>query len=132
MGVIMKKLLFILSIFLCLFTYKINGLTNDYAERIYTIEFDNLSSKKINELFNGINAKIILVTVKTSRFTQEYRFNLSMTNNLERDLSELVINDLKSKISKEEISVIEVSGFSIKSIELRCNKLERDLILNRV
>lgn len=128
----MKKVLFILSIFLCLFTYKINGLTNDYAEKVYTIEFDNLSSKRVNELFSGINAKIILVTVKTSRFTHEYRFNLNMTNNLEKDLNELVINDLKSKLPKEEISIIEVSGFSIKSIELRCNKLERDLILKRV
>ena len=125
----MKKLLLSLSIFLLslILIYPLNA-----TEKYYSLEFDNLNSKNINEVFNGLKYNIIEVEVQTTRLTKSYRFNLSLVNNLEQELNNLILNDLKEILPREEISIIETKGFKITRIDLRCTKHGKEIILERV
>lgn len=130
----MKKLLLSLSIFLLslILIYPLNATEDEYIEKYYSLEFDNLNSKNINEVFNGLKYNIIEVEVQTTRLTKSYRFNLSLVNNLEQELNNLILNDLKEILPREEISIIETKGFKITRIDLRCTKNDKEIILERV
>ena len=130
----MKKLLLSLSIFLLslILIYPLNATEDEYTEKYYSLEFDNLNSKNINEVFNGLKYNIIEVEVQTTRLTKSYRFNLSLVNNLEQELNNLILNDLKEILPREEISIIETKGFKITRIDLRCTKHDIKIILERV
>ncbi len=130
----MKKLLLSLSIFLLslILIYPLNATEDEYTEKYYSLEFDNLNSKNINEVFDGLKYNIIEVEVQTTRLTKSYRFNLSLVNNLEQELNNLILNDLKEILPREEISIIETKGFKITRIDLRCTKHDIKIILERV
>lgn len=130
----MKKLLLSLSIFLLslILIYPLIATEDEYKEKYYSLEFDNLNSKNINEVFNGLKYNIIEVEVQTTRLTKSYRFNLSLVNNLEQELNNLILNDLKEILPREEISIIETKGFKITRIDLRCTKHDKEIILERV
>lgn len=130
----MKKLLLSLSIFLLslILIYPLNATEDEYIEKYYSLEFDNLNSKNINEVFNGLKYNIIEVEVQTTRLTKSYRFNLSLVNNLEQELNNLILNDLKEILPREEISIIETKGFKITRIDLRCTKYDKEILLERV
>lgn len=127
----LKKLLFILSIFL-LSIYPVFASEDKYEEKVYSLDLDNFNSKDINEVFEGIKYNIIEIEIQTSRLTKSYRFNLSIVNNLEEELNKLVIDDLRDILSIEDISILEVNGFKISKIVLRCTKIDKDIILERV
>ena len=91
----MKKLLLSLSIFLLLLLAfnKLNinaNIDNDYIEKYYSLEFDNLNSKDINKLFKDLKGTIIEVEIETNRITKKYKINMSLVSNLERELSNIV------------------------------------------
>ncbi len=131
----MKKIVLSFSIILIILfcfkkIYAVN-IEEEYTERYYSLTFDNLNSKNVNLLFEDIKGMIIEVEVDLKKFTKSYRLNTSMIDNVERDLTELVIDDLKRITNKEEVSVIELSGFRIVRIDLRCTKHDKDIILKR-
>ncbi len=130
----MKKLLLSLSIFLLLLLLicPLNATEDEYIEKYYSLEFDNLNSKNINEVFNGLKYNIIEVEVQTTRLIKSYRFNLSLVNNLEQELNNLILNDLEEILPREEISIIETKGLKITRIDLRCTKHDKEIILERV
>lgn len=133
----MKKLLLSLSIFLLLLLAfnKLNinaNIDNDYIEKYYSLEFDNLNSKDINKLFKDLKGTIIEVEIETNRITKKYKINMSLVSNLERELSNIVLDDLKDILTREEISNLEIKGFKINKINLICTKHDKDIILERV
>lgn len=133
----MKKLLLSLSIFLLLLLAfnKLNinaNIDNDYIEKYYSLEFDNLNSKDINKLFKDLKGTIIEVEIETNRITKKYKINMSLVSNLERELSNIVLDDLKDFLTREEISNLEIKGFKINKINLICTKHDKDIILERV
>ncbi len=121
----MKKIFICLvTIVLTLFIFNknINSLTNLNLQKqgTYKIYFDNLTSKKINEVFDGIYAVIIKVEVKTSVFTKTYNLNLTVNDNLEKNIKAKVLEDLIKNGYYELASYYNIKDFRILSVDLRC------------
>ncbi len=134
----MKKMLitfFIicLSLFLFINIPKYTAKNNEYiyTQDFHSIKFENLNSKNINELFSGISGTIVEVEVEIGTFTKSYRFNTSMLNDLERELTELVIEDLIIKGERELAVTHQIQGFKITRIDIRCTLEELEKIKNR-
>ena len=102
-----------------------------YAENYNSIKFNNFNSKNLNELFEGINGTVIEIEIETPLFTKAYRFNTSMIDNVEQNLTEKVINDLIS-IGKRELAVsYKNTGIKIIRIDIRCTNEELEIIKKR-
>ncbi len=131
----MKKVFLSLSVMLIiLFCFKKIYAVNydeEYVESYYSLNFDCLNSKNLNKLFENIKGTVIEVEVQVDRFNNTYRFNTGMLDNLEKDLTILVLEDLKEVTNREEVSIIEISGFNIIRIDLRCTKHDKDIIVKR-
>ena len=130
----MKKVLLILSIFLMLlFIPKLKGdSVNKYIEKINEVSFDNLNSKKINEVFDGLNVGVIELEINFGFITKTYRVNLMNTTNLEKELTKKVVSELKKEGLREEAAVISVKGFKISKMILRSSEETIDIIKSRV
>jgi len=132
----MKKLLTIFTvILLSLFILKQNLYSKEdyskYKEEYKRIYFENLNSKNINELFEGLSGVIIEIEVKTKRFSKSYRINTAMTYNIEQKLTELVLKDL-SLLGDQELTAIYItSGFTVTRIDLRCTEETLNIIKER-
>lgn len=120
----MKRLLIIISIFLCFFLVRVlNAQTkNDYVEKIYVTEFDNLNSKNINEVFKGLNGLVIEIEIEINSITKTYRVNTSVNNNLEKELLKKVVASLEEDGLKELAAIASIKGYKINKIKIRCTK----------
>ena len=119
----MKKILLILSIFLMLiFTPKLNGIIeNDkYKESLYTLNFTNLNSKKLNEILLDTESIIVEVTVNIKGNEKTYRFFSS----------EITTND-KKIIEKVLLTDIKLNGIKITNIKLRTTEYFYNIIKER-
>ncbi len=123
----MKKYITILTIILItLFIYikPFNGITlkkeDINKENYHIIEFDNLNSKNLNKLFNGIYAVVIKIEVETELFTKNYELNWSSSSDLERKLNEYVYEDLKTIKKYDLLADYTAKGYKITKIELSC------------
>lgn len=132
----MKKLLttlVIIVVVLFLFITKINAKKEFYIyrENYHNIKFKNLNSKNINELFDGINATVIEIEVKTQYFTKNYRFHTGITTNIERKLLEEITKDLKDLGKQELATTYQISGIKITRMGILCTYEELEKIKSR-
>ena len=130
----MKKfflIIFIVFITLFLSFNKIKGIEYLGKEDHFRLYFDNLNSKNLDQLFSGINTVIIEIEVKTSSFTKSYRLNIIGSVNLEENLKKKVINDLIEMGKREEASYLNINGFKIIRIDLRCTESTLEIIKER-
>lgn len=127
----MKKILLILSIFLMLiFTPKLNGIIeNDkYKESLYTLNFANLNSKKLNEILLDTESIIVEVTVNIKGNEKTYRFFSSEITTNDKKIIEKVLNDITNK---ELLTDIKLNGIKITNIKLRTTKYFYNIIKER-
>ena len=127
----MKKILLILSIFLMLiFTPKLNGIIeNDkYKESLYTLNFANLNSKKLNEILLDTESIIVEVTVNIKGNEKTYRFFSSEITTNDKKIIEKVLNDITNK---ELLTDIKLNGIKITNIKLRTTEYFYNIIKER-
>lgn len=127
----MKKILLILSIFLMLiFTPKLNGIIeNDkYKESLYTLNFANLNSKKLNEILLDTESIIVEVTVNIKGNEKTYRFFSSEIITNDKKIIEKVLNDITNK---ELLTDIKLNGIKITNIKLRTTEYFYNIIKER-
>lgn len=127
----MKKILLILSIFLMLiFTPKLNGIIeNDkYKESLYTLNFTNLNSKKLNEILLDTESIIVEVTVNIKGNEKTYRFFSSEITTNDKKIIEKVLSDITNK---ELITDIKLNGVKITNIKLRTTEYFYNIIKER-
>lgn len=127
----MKKILLILSIFLMLiFTPKLNGIIeNDkYKESLYTLNFNNLNSKKLNEILLDTESIIVEVTVNIKGNKKTYRFFSSEITTNDKKIIEKVLNDITNK---ELLTDIKLNGIKITNIKLRTTEYFYNIIKER-
>lgn len=134
----MKKMLiaffiFSISLFVVLTIPKYTAKTNEYIynQDYHIIKFNNLNSKKLNDLLLGINGTVIEVEVTTNAFTKSYRFNTNMLSDLEKELTRVVINDLENKGLRESAVTHKIQGFKINKMSIRCTIEELNKIKHR-
>ncbi len=123
----MKKYILTITIILLtlfLFTKVFKGSKLEsidlYEENNYSLEFENLNSKKLDELFKGIYAVIIEIEVETPTFTKSYELNWTANNNLEAKLNEYVYEDLKTLNQYDLLAEYTIKGYKITRIDLKC------------
>lgn len=127
----MKKILLILSIFLMLiFTPKLNGIIeNDkYKESLYTLNFNNLNSKKLNEILLDTESIIVEVTVNIKGNEKTYRFFSSEITTNDKKIIEKVLNDITNK---ELLTDIKLNGIKITNIKIRTTEYFYNIIKER-
>lgn len=109
------------------------AIDNDYIyyQDYHIINFDNLNSKKLNDLLLGINGTLIEVEVTTNVFTKSYRFNTNMLNNLEKELTIKVIKDLEELGQRELAVTYKIQGFKINKMTIKCTIEELEKIKSR-
>lgn len=127
----MKKILLIISIFLlCMIPLK--GLEEDrYVEKINVVTFDNLSSKKVNDVFYDLNVGVIEVEISLGFITKTYRVNYYSVSDLERELTKRVVSELKKEGLREEAANASIKGYKINKMTLRCNSDTLAIIKSR-
>lgn len=126
----MKKVIFILFIFLLIFSTNKNllAINSNYEEKNYSIYFDNLKSDKLFYLLNNTDSLIVEIEVVINNKYESYRFNTLNIKSLEKDLIKKVINDIDNKETKVHI---ELNGIKINKITLRCTKDSYNTIIKR-
>lgn len=126
----MKKVIFILSIFLLIFSTNKNllAINSNYEEKNYSIYFDNLKSDKLFYLLNNTDSLIVEIEVVINNKYKSYRFNTLNIKSLEKDLIKKVTNDIDNNETKVQI---EVNGVKINKIILRCTKDSYNTIIKR-
>lgn len=126
----MKKVIFILFIFLLIFSTNKNllAINSNYEEKNYCIYFDNLKSDKLFYLLNNTDSLIVEIEVVINNKYKSYRFNTLNIKSLEKDLIKKVINDIDNNETKVQI---EINGIKINKITLRCTKDSYNTIIKR-
>ena len=129
----MKKVLLILSIFLLLvFIPNLKAVKeNDYLEKVNKITFNNLSSKRINEVFEDLNVGVIELEISLGFITKNYKVNYYYTDNLEKELTKKIVNELEKEGLREEAVTATIKGFKINKMILRCNEETIKIIKSR-
>lgn len=126
----MKKVIFILFIFLLIFSTNKNllAINSNYEEKNYSIYFDNLKSDKLFYLLNNTDSLIVEIELVINNKYKSYRFNTLNIKSLEKDLIKKVINDIDNNETKVQI---EINGIKINKITLRCTKDSYNTIIKR-
>lgn len=113
-----------------IFTPKLNGIIeNDkYKESLYTLNFTNLNSKKLNEILLDTESIIVEVTVNIKGNEKTYRFFSSEITTNDKKIIEKVLNDITNK---ELLTDIKLNGIKITNIKLRTTEYFYNIIKER-